>query len=262
MTAAHAPAAELVSAGLASDGRVRLHPTDLALRAGAVTAVVGRNGSGKSTLLGLLAGELVPTSGRAIVDGDPVTDLDHRGLARRRALLSQDEQVSFGFTVQEVVSWGRTAWAGEPQASEDAMAVESALVECHLVSIRDRAVPSLSGGERKRVHLARVLAQDAPLLLLDEADSDLDLVGRRIIDELVMRRARAGGTAVIVSHDLARMGHVCDDVVLLAEGRVLAAGPREQVLTEPLLTRAFGVPVRVHGRGDDLTVRIAGEGPA
>lgn len=237
------PAAALVGAALHTGDRTRLHPTDLAIRAGAVTGIVGRNGSGKSTLLGLLAGELAPTAGRAEIDGIDVASLRHAERARRRALLTQDTQVAFGFTVEQVVAWGRAPWRGTPASASDAAVVDAAIDRQGLADLRHRPVTALSGGERKRVHLARVLAQQAPLLLLDEADSDLDLVGRRTVDEVVGAHARSGGTVVVVSHDLHRMARVCDDIVLLREGRVLAAGAGADVLTTALLTDAFGIHV-------------------
>jgi iron complex transport system ATP-binding protein len=236
-------AARLDGAALESGGRFRLHPTDLTIRAGAVTAVVGRNGSGKSSLLALLAGELACTSGRVLIADVDIATMRHDERARRRALLTQDTIVSFGFSVEEVVSWGRGPWRRTPAAADDTRIIETALATQGLTEMRDRPVTSLSGGERKRVHLARVLAQQSPLLLLDEADSDLDVVGRTVLDDVVLDHARAGNTAVVVSHDLTRLSRICDDAIVLSEGRVLAHGPRADVLTPEVLQQAFGVPV-------------------
>lgn len=236
-------AARLDGAALTSEGRFRLHPTDLEIRSGVVTAVVGRNGSGKSTLLGLLAGELRCSTGRVLVADLDIATMRHDERARRRALLTQDTSVSFGFRVEEVVSWGRGPWRRTPAAADDARIIEQALACQELLELRDRPVTSLSGGERKRVHLARVMAQQAPLLLLDEADSDLDVVGRTVLDDVVTAHAQAGNTAVVVSHDLARMARLCDDAIVLSEGRVLASGPRAEVLTAEVLQQAFGVAV-------------------
>jgi iron complex transport system ATP-binding protein len=251
------PAAELRGVSVRAGNRFRLQLTDLRIRAGAVTAVIGRNGSGKSTLLGVLSGELAPSTGRAFVDGHDVHELSTLELARRRALLTQETQVSFGFTVADVVGWGRTAWRGSPLAADDAAAVDDAITAQALDDLRDRPVTSLSGGERKRVHIARVMAQDTGLLLLDEADSDLDLLGRRSLDALVAGQAAGGRAAVVVTHDVTRISHLCDDVVLMRAGHVHAHGPRGEVLTEALLSEAFGVPVRVVGDGDDMIIRIA-----
>jgi iron complex transport system ATP-binding protein len=251
------PAAELIGASVPAGDRFRLQQTDLRIRGGVVTAVIGRNGSGKSTLLGVLSGELAPGAGSARIGGHDVRELSTVELARRRALLTQETQVSFGFTVADVVGWGRTPWRGTPSAGDDSRAVDDAIAAQGLDDLRHRAVTSLSGGERKRVHIARVLAQDTGLLLLDEADSDLDLVGRRNLDTLVAEQAARGRAAVVVTHDVTRISHICDDVVLMSAGRVHASGPRSEVLTQPLLSAAFGVPVRVLGEGDEMIVRIA-----
>lgn len=236
-------AAELIGAGLRVDHAIRLHPTDVSIRRGAVTGILGCNGSGKSTLLGLLAGELTPSEGRALIaDQDPAA-LRHTERARLRALLTQETHVAFGFAVEQVVAWGRAPWRRTAAAAEDAEVIEECIAEQDLAALRTRPVTSLSGGERKRVHLARVLAQRAPLLLLDEADSDLDLVGRQRLDETMAAHARAGNAAVIASHDVVRMGRTCDDIVLLRAGRVVAAGRCSDVFTRELLTETFGMPV-------------------
>ncbi len=237
------PAAHLIDAGLTSQHVVRLAPTTVMFRRGAITAVLGRNGSGKSTLLGLLSGELIPDSGYVEIEGVDIARLDARARARQRALLGQERQVSFGFTVEEVVSWGRTPWQGTPQARDDAMIVNEVIEDHGLSAVRTRPVTTLSGGERTRVHLARVMAQQAPLLLLDEADADLDVVGRHDLDSRMRAHADAGGAVIVVSHDIARMRHVCDDVVLLQGGRVIAAGAAAEVLTPDVLRDAFGIDV-------------------
>ncbi len=248
-------AAALTGVTVQTGDQLRLHETTLHIPAGQRTAILGRNGSGKSTLLGLLAGELTPSTGQASIGGVPIDGLGHRELARRRAILTQETQVSFGFSVRDVVSWGRTPWHGST-AADDAAIVDRAIAQQGLGDISDRPVTALSGGERKRVHIARVIAQQSPLLLLDEADADLDLVGRRTLDELVTGHVRSGGTTVVVSHDLTRMAHACDHVVLMRAGRVHAAGPRADLLTQTLLSEAFDADVRVIGSGDEMSIRI------
>jgi iron complex transport system ATP-binding protein len=249
-------AAELHEASVRTGDRQRLHPTSLVVARGTVTAVIGRNGSGKSTLLGVLSGELRPTAGSASIAGTPVGELGHRELARRRAILTQETQVSFGFTVRDVVGWGRTPWRATASAADDEAVVMRAIEAQDLLDVLDRPVTSLSGGERKRVHIARVTAQQADLLLLDEADADLDLLGRRGVDDLVVSHARHGRTAVVVSHDITRMSHICDRVILMHTGRIHAMGTRDEVLTPALLSEAFETEVRVTGEGDGLTIRV------
>lgn len=158
--------------------------------------------------------------------------------------------------MRDVVTWGRTPWRGTPRAHDDERIVTEAIAAQGLLDLADRSVTQLSGGERKRVHLARVVAQQCPLLLLDEADSDLDLVGRRVLDDLVVAHARTGGTAIVVSHDVNRLSRVCDRFIVMSEGRVHAEGTAAQVLTASILTAAFGASVVVDGSGDALAVHL------
>lgn len=238
-------------------GRMRLQHTDLSIRSGVITAIIGANGSGKSTLLELLAGQLAPSAGRVLIGEADVRTINARELARRRALLTQDTQVAFAFTVFDVVSWGRAPWRGTKHAVDDRDFIESSLERFGLLELADRPVTELSGGERKRVHLARVWAQQAEVLILDEADSDLDLIGTRLVDDLVHAQQRLGRTAVLVSHDLSRIGGLCDDVVLMHRGRVLASGPSASVLTPSLLSSAYETEVRVERMADDAAPRIS-----
>ena len=250
------PAIELRGASARSGSIVRLHPCSLAVPVGTVTAVIGPNGSGKSTLLALMASEIVPFDGSVLLEGDDIHRLDLTLRARRRAVLTQETAVSFPFTVRQVVSWGRIPWRGTERASDDDAIIDAAIAAQGLSALVDRPVTALSGGERKRVHIARVVAQQAGVLLLDEADADLDLVGRRIVDDLVVTHARRGGTAVVVSHDVSRLARVCDQIVLMSRGRVHAVGTPSEVLTEQRLSEAFGVPVAVDRDGDHLSVHI------
>ncbi|MDO8308290.1 MAG: ATP-binding cassette domain-containing protein [Actinomycetota bacterium] len=250
------PALALVAASVRTHGRDRLQPTTLEFAAGSVTAVIGRNGSGKSTLLSLLAWELHPSSGSVHVLGDDAASLGLVELARRRAILTQDSTVSFPFTVGEVVGWGRFPWRSTERAADDDAVIMASIEAQGLMDLVDRPVTALSGGERKRVHLARVLAQQTPILLLDEADSDLDLVGRRVIDDLVLDHSRRGDTTIVVSHDVDRMARVCDRFVLMREGRVHAAGPPDEVLRPGLLSETFGAQVVVERTGGHVSVHL------
>lgn len=221
----------------------RLDGVNVAVGAGQVHALVGPNGSGKSTLLEVLAGDLDPDSGTVLLDGQPWARMAAREASRRRALLAQDTPLAFPFTVRDVVTWGRLPWRGTDAATQDDDIVAEVIAEHDLGDLLDRPVTSLSGGERARVHLARVLAQRAPVLLLDEADAALDLAGQAHLDSAIRRRRDAGDTIVIVSHDLGRLAALADSATLLARGRVVAQGPASTTLTADALTRAYGVPV-------------------
>ena len=221
----------------------RLDSVGISVAAGEIHALVGPNGSGKSTLLAVLAGDLTPDTGTVLIDGTAWSRIGAREAARRRALLAQETPLAFPFTVREVVGWGRLPWRGTASAADDDAIVGEVITAHGLDTLLDRPVTALSGGERARVHLARVLAQRAPVLLLDEADAALDLAGQAHLDAAVRRRRDAGDAIVIVGHDLGRLAALADSVTLLARGRVVGQGPASTTLTAEALTRAYGVPV-------------------
>lgn len=231
----------LQDVSLAARGRVRLHPTTFSIGPGTLTVIVGRNGSGKSTLLSLLAAELRPTTGVVRIDGDAVGTLTARELARRRALLGQDQQVSFPFRVREVVAWGRHCWAGTVQSQDDDTVIDQMLVEQGIADLESRLVNELSGGERQRVHLARVRAQRAPVLLLDEADASLDLEGRHHLAQIARAEAERGTAVVMVSHDVRRHLDGADRVIVIDGGRVALDEPTRAV-DPSVVASLLGVP--------------------
>lgn len=231
--------------------RDRIADVSLRVEAGQVHALVGPNGSGKSTLLAVLAGEIAPDTGAVTVKSTAWTSVSARDAARLRALLAQETPLAFPFTVREVVSWGRLPWRGTEASRKDEDIVAEVIADHDLTELLDRPVTSLSGGERARVHLARALAQRAPVLLLDEADAALDLAGQAHLDAAVRRRRDAGDAIVIVGHDLGRLAALADSATLLSRGRVVDQGSAESTLTADALTRAYGVPVstsRADGR--------------
>lgn len=221
----------------------RLEGVSISVEAGEIHALVGPNGSGKSTLLAVLAGDLAPDAGSVLIDGTEWSRIGAREAARRRALLAQETPLAFPFTVREVVSWGRLPWRSDASARDDDAVVGEVIAEHDLGALLDRPVTALSGGERARVHLARVLAQRAPVLLLDEADAALDLAGQAHLDAAVRRRREAGDAIVIVGHDLGRLAALADSATLLARGCVVGQGSANTTLTAEALTHAYGVPV-------------------
>lgn len=223
--------------------RGRLDDVSICVASGEVHALVGPNGSGKSTLLAVLAGDLDPDSGTVLLDGEPWSRIRAREAARRRALLAQETPLAFPFTVREVVAWGRLPWRGTDAAPQDDAIVAEVIAEHDLGDLIERPVTSLSGGERARVHLARVLAQRAPVLLLDEADAALDLAGQAHLDAAIRARRDAGDAVVIVGHDLGRLSALADTATLMSRGRIVAQGAVSEALTSESLSRAYGVPV-------------------
>lgn len=244
---------ELRHVSLRAGAKIRVHPVSLTLAPGTVTSILGANGSGKSSLLQLMSADLKPTTGQVIMQGTDVSELSSTTLARLRALLAQETDVAFPFLVHEVVSWGRFAWRRTSSLDEDERIINSAIEAQGLSSVRERRVNELSGGERSRVHLARVIAQQTPLLMLDEADAALDLVGRRKLDDTIGSLVSEGRTAVVVSHDINRVARMSDRLIVMCQGRLHADGKPSEVLTSEILSEAFGTTVEV-SRGADLPV--------
>ena len=221
-------------------GRRVLEGVDLTARPGELTAIVGPNGSGKTTLLKALSGDL-PMSGAATLNGIAIATAPVWKMAALRAVLAQQITVSFPFTVLEVVRLGLTASAGRESDPRQALA------RVGLAGYEARPYPHLSGGEQARVHLARVLVQlgapvgpDGPRwLFLDEPVAALDIGHQLQVMQLAHDFARAGGGVLAVMHDLNLTAMHAERVVLIEGGRVAAAGTPAQVMTGPLLSRAY-----------------------
>ncbi|MFC4332051.1 heme ABC transporter ATP-binding protein [Streptomyces andamanensis] len=220
-----------------------LRGVDVRVRAGEVLALVGPNGAGKSTLLGALAADLPAAAGVVRVHGRPVREWSAPELALRRAVLPQSAELSFPFPVAEVVRMGRAPHPASP--AEDEAAVTAAMAATEVSAFAGRPFPALSGGERARVAFARVLAQHAPLLLLDEPTAALDLRHQELVLRLCRERAAAGDAVVVVLHDLGLAAAYAHRVAVLAAGRVAADGPPGEIFTEELLSRVYDQPVEV-----------------
>jgi iron complex transport system ATP-binding protein len=227
-------------------GRPVLSRVDLDLAPGELLLLAGRNGAGKTTLLRTAAGLVAPDAGRVELAGQPLASYARRELARRIACVAQDTAVPFPFTAGQLVLLGRTPHLGllAFESKADVAAAEAALGRLGLAGLADRSVLELSGGERQLVHLARALAQQAPVLLLDEPTAHLDLAHRALVLGCLRELARAGSSVLAVSHDLAAAGFA-NRVALLANGGILAAGPPSDVVRPELLRAAFGVEAEV-----------------
>jgi iron complex transport system ATP-binding protein len=220
---------------------------DLDVAAGEMVGLVGRNGAGKSTLLRVACGLLAPDAGSVLLDGRPLGGLERRERARTVALVPQETHFPFPFSVSEIVLMGRTphlGWLGFERRT-DLAAAQRAMTQLGIDELAARSVLSLSGGERQLAVVARALAQEPNLLLLDEPTAFLDLRHRLQVLGRVRTLAAAGGSALVVSHDLTGAARACDRLALLAGGRVLAAGPPAEVLTPTLLREAFGIEADV-----------------
>ncbi|MFC7913781.1 heme ABC transporter ATP-binding protein [Streptomyces sp. NPDC057386] len=221
-----------------------LHGVSAAARAGEVLALVGPNGAGKSTLLGALAADVPVTGGAVRVHGRPAGAWSAPELALRRAVLPQSAPLAFPFPVEEVVRMGRAPWAALGRADDDAV-VARAMATTEVSGFAARPYSALSGGERARVALARVLAQQAPVMLLDEPTAALDLRHQELVLRVCRERARAGDAVVVVLHDLGLAAAHAHRVAVLRDGRLAAEGPPAEVFTDRLLTEVYDQPVEV-----------------
>jgi iron complex transport system ATP-binding protein len=214
---------------------------------GQFLALVGPNGAGKTTLLRTINGLLTPDGGRVTVDGDDVTNLSTKEVGRRVATVPQETSVAFEFDVEDVVAMGRTPHRSRfaPADTADHEAVEAALERTDTTRFADRSVDDLSGGERQRVLLARALAQETPVLLLDEPTANLDINHQVRTLSLARELADEGKTVVAAIHDLELAARFCDAMALLADGDIVAVGPPEAVLSAERLETAFGVRTAV-----------------
>ena len=231
-------------------GRRRvLHALSLAAQPGRILVLVGPNGAGKSTLLRALARVLRPQGGSVLLEGRSVWAMAPRAVARAVGFVPQGEQPAWDLSVEEVVALGRLPhrsgwWA--PSQAPDRAAVEAALAACQLGHLRHRPVAQLSGGEQRRVALARLLAQQPRALLLDEPTAHLDLGHAARLLQLIRRLAHQQGLTVVATlHDLNQAAMLADCVGLITEGRLAGLGPPSEVLTPQRLKAVFGVTCQV-----------------
>jgi iron complex transport system ATP-binding protein len=239
----------------AYDGRPVLKKVSLAVEAGEFVGLIGANGSGKTTLLRALLG-LLKASGEAQLCGDSLWTLNRQEIARRATMVHQDTRVDFAFTSRDIVAMGRTPYLGrfKPEGAVDKEAIARAMRETGTTELAERPVTELSGGERQRVHLARALAQETRVILLDEPTANLDLAHQFEALELVRGFTRAGGAALAAIHDLTLASRFCDRLLLLSGGEIVAAGAPAVVITEENLEKHFALRARV--KRDDETGAI------
>ncbi|MEZ4255366.1 MAG: ABC transporter ATP-binding protein [Polyangiales bacterium] len=224
-----------------------LRDVELSIEPGELVALVGPNGSGKSTLLRLALGLHAATAGRIEIGGRDLGGHTRRSLAREAAFVPQGVSLDVDFTVEELVAMGREPYRSglAPLSPEDRVAIHAALERTALGPLRQRTARSLSGGERQRILLARAFAQSAPLLLLDEPSSQLDLAHAYALLELVRDHVRAGGAALVAIHDLQLAARFADRMIVLKQGTVVANGAPRDVLTGTMLHDVFGVDAQV-----------------
>ncbi len=217
----------------------RIAAVSAALRPGEVTAICGPNGAGKSTLLQCLAGLLAPESGGALLDGTPLASLHSRERARAIGYLPQDGEIAWDLSVRNLVALGRLPHSGDGDTQTDA-----ALAALDLEQFASRPVSTLSGGERARALLARVLAGEPRWILADEPLAALDLGHQIALVAHLKRAAREGAGVVLVLHDVALAMNRADRVLVLERGRLVADGAPEEALDPAVIEGVWGVPAR------------------
>ena len=259
-----------------------LRGVSLAVPAAGIVGILGPNGSGKTTLLRMLAGTRQPQRGAVTLDAAPLSRLSRAELARRMAIVPQETQLAFDYTVAEVAMMGRYPHLGpfEIEGPADIAVIEETLASTGTLELKDRSFATLSGGEKQRVVIAAALAQIFRLkvettrtdsvsgyLLLDEPTASLDLAYQLEIAALLRQLHRERGVAVVIStHDLGLAGTICDHLVLIRDGAVVADGATDDVLTPENVRRVYGVEADVvrHASGHVMVVpvrRIDGAGP-
>ena len=221
----------------------------LSIGAATLHGLVGPNGSGKTTLLRAIAGVVPPAAGRVLVEGLQPHLAAAPVLARRMAVLPQHPVAPLGVTVREAVGWGRIPHLGRLASArpDDLRAIDRALEATGVQDLDGRSVESLSGGERQRALIARALAQEPRILLLDEPTAHLDVAHQVEVMAVLRRLAHDGLTVVAALHDLRLVADYCDLVTLLARGRLLASGAAIDVLTATLVREAYGDAAAIRG---------------
>jgi iron complex transport system ATP-binding protein len=258
-TTAARPLLRATGVEVALAGRSVLRGVALDVWAGEVLGLIGPNGAGKSTFLRAVTGVVPPTGGSIAIDGRPVTDFSRRELACGVAVVQQLPEAPTTMRVAELVLLGRNPHLGllSRESNRDYAAVEAAMRRAGCEYLAERTLGTLSGGQRRRAFIARALAQEPQLLLLDEPTANLDVQAQCEILELLRTLAADGAGVLIVMHDLTMAAAYCDRLALLADGRVLTCGTPNEVVTAATVQEVYGDRVTVihrNGRGAPIVV--------
>ncbi len=237
----HTPSIQVENVTVAYSGKVALHGATLQLQPGSICGLVGMNGSGKSTLFKAIMGFIKPQSGRVLIHGLPTSKVQKQNLV---AYIPQSEDVDWNFpvSVEDVVMMGRYGYMNMLRipSRRDRLIVLDSLERTHMTEFKDRQIGELSGGQKKRAFLARVLAQQGEVILLDEPFAGVDIKTEKAIVQLLEELRDAGKTILISTHDLTSISTFCDQVILVNR-TILAYGPTSEVFTSENLARTFGI---------------------
>jgi iron complex transport system ATP-binding protein len=232
------------------DHRIAVANVNLMLEPGEITSIIGPNGAGKSTLLRTLNGQIRQSSGTILLDGQPLERLNRRSISRQIAVVAQEAELRFPVTVLEFVLGGRFAWASNAgwgwETERDLQVARAVLRETELSELSGRLMNELSGGERQRALMARALATEAPVLLLDEPTANLDLSHQATLLSLVRTRCdQQQASALVITHDINLAAQFADNILLMKEGKTVQSGTPEEVLKPQILRDVFALEILV-----------------
>lgn len=233
---------EAENIAFAYSGKEILKKVNLQIRAGEILGLLGPNGTGKSTLLGILSGDLLPGQGIVKLKQRLLKDYSRLELARLRSVMPQSSDFPFAYLVRDIVMMGRNCWQGESTENPEEIAVK-AMKKTGVAHLADREVTRLSGGEKSRVTLARILAQAAPVVYLDEATAALDIAHQEQTMQICKELKHTAHAVVAVMHDLQLAAAYCDKIALLYQGEIFAYGTAEEVLTAANLSQVYQYPI-------------------
>ena len=256
--------AQVENLHVSRNGRKILEDISVSFSTGRMTAVLGPNGAGKSSLVRVLSGDWPVEAGKVQLFQKPLHQWDALELARRRAVLPQESQVRFPFTVREIITLGRLPYASVAQASQDEEVVNRLMQELDVAGLENRPYIMLSGGEKQRVQLARILAQIAPpwedgppLLILDEPMNNLDPSHQFALLDRVAKISHEGAAVIIVLHDLNLAARYADEILLIMDGKVIAHDSTGEVLTPETIEAVFSVRASVYPDSETGGISVA-----
>lgn len=235
-------------------GKTLLNDVSFTARSGEVLGLIGPNGAGKSTLLSVLSGDREWDCGTVSVGGLDPSRTSASEMARVRAVMLQDVNVAFSFLVWDVVEMGRRPWEKQSSPEQDRAIIEASLAATSVTHLAEREITTLSGGEKARVALSRVLAQQTPIVLLDEPTAAMDISHQEQTLGLARALAASGAAVIVVLHDLNAAAAYCDNIVCLSGGRVVAQGSVDEVYSSETLSKVYGWPIRVDYSGKYVRV--------
>ncbi len=250
---------EVKNVSVKYDDREILSQVSFDITAGEIAVLIGANGAGKTTILKAINGGVAVAFGEVLLDGRSITRMRRREIAKKIAVVAQENETKFPVSVEEFILAGRfahsSAFGWETEADE--MAGELGMKACGLLEFRDRLMNELSGGERQRVVLARALAAETELLMLDEPTANLDLSHQALMFHLIREKCETAGLgALVITHDLNLAAAFADKIILLSGGRIIASGSPKEVLSAENLKRVYGIDVLIDENPSNGKIRV------